>query len=59
MREIIINAATSLTGDTATDFFDFLTAQKDLGISYFEENKEITFKDNTISFQQNTLCADR
>ena len=37
MHDIIINTETSLTGDSAKDFFDFLTEQKNLGISYFKK----------------------
>ena len=41
MHDIIINTETSLTGDSAKDFFDFLTEQKNLGISYFKKNNKI------------------
>lgn len=55
---ITINPKTNLKGEDAKCFFNFLTAQKELGVSYFKPKSTFNFEENTIYFQSGFLCEN-
>lgn len=58
MPQIKINADASLVGSDAKIFFDFLTQQNQLQVSFFNKGFSVSFNDHLISFEDNVLSEE-